>query len=111
MFAINDREDLEQLAELASLKNQVNEVRLLGEQNFHQDMKNVFEPVSKSLKDVSEEVTKTMTENSIENNQVLENFNDKLLEIIYDRGIRASYLLSPLSEITNPDKTSQLNLV
>ena len=41
-------------------------------------MKNVFEPVTKSIKDVSQEVTKTMTENCIKNNKALENINDKL---------------------------------
>ena len=39
-------------------------------------MKKVFEPVTKTIKDVSEEVTKTMTEKSIKNNQALENINN-----------------------------------
>ena len=30
---------------------------------------------------------------------------------MYDRGILASWLMSPLSKITNPEKTSQFNLV
>ena len=68
-------------------------------------MKKVFEPVSKSIKDVSEEVTETMTENSIKNIQPLENLNNKLLEIMNDRGILATYLMSPLSKITNPENT------
>ena len=53
------------LNELVSLGSQVKAVRLqdkLGKQNFHEDMKKVFEPVTKSTKDVSEGVTKTMTE-------------------------------------------------
>ena len=74
-------------------------------------MKKVFEPVTKSIKDVSEEVTKTMTENSIKNNQALENLNNKLLELMNDRGILASYLMSPLSKITNPENTTQFKLV
>ena len=39
----------EDLNELVSLENQVKTVRLqdkLGKQNFHEDMKKVFEPVS-----------------------------------------------------------------
>ena len=64
-------------------------------------MRKVFEPVTKSNKDVSEEVTKTITETSKNNNKPLENFNNKLLEIMIDRGILASYLMSPLSKITN----------
>ena len=74
-------------------------------------MKKVFEPVTKSVKDVSEEVTKTMTENTFQKNQALENSNNKLLEIIKDRGIMATCLLSPLSEITNSENTSQFRLV
>ena len=96
MYPIKDREDLENLNELVSLGNQVKFVRLqdkLGKQNFHGDVKKVFEPVTKSNKDASEVVTKTITETSIINNQALENLN-KLLEIINDRGIIASYLLS-----------------
>ena len=45
LFAIIKREDLEKLKELASLKNQVNEVRLqakLGEQNYHQNVKKIM---------------------------------------------------------------------
>ena len=89
-------------------------VRLQGsldKQNFHEDIKEVFEPVTKSNNDVSEEITKTMTEISIKNSKALENLKDKLLEILNDRGIIESYLLSPLSKITNPENTSQFKLV
>ena len=55
--SIKDREDLENLNELVFLESQVQAVRLrdkLGKQNFHADMKKVFEPVTKSIRDVSE---------------------------------------------------------
>ena len=90
LFAINNREDLENSNELVSLQDQVKAVRLqdkLGKQNFHEDMKKVFEPVTKTIKDVSEDVTKTMMITSKENNQALENLNNKLREIMNDRGI------------------------
>ena len=74
-------------------------------------MKKVFEPVTKSLEKTSQDITKTITESSKENNLALENLNNKLLEIMNDRGIIASYLISPLSKITNPDDTSQFKLV
>ena len=52
-----------------------------------------------------------MSETSIENNnQALENLNNKPLEIMIDRGILASYLLS-LSKLTNLEITSQFKLV
>ena len=114
LYSIKDREDLEKLNELASLQDQVKVVKLqdkLGEQNFHEDMKKVFEPVTKSLENTSENLTKAITESSKENNLALENLNNKLLEIMNDRGILATYLMSPLSKITNPENTTQFKLV
>ena len=74
-------------------------------------MKKVFEPVTKSLENTSQHITKTITETSIKNNQAIEKLNNKLLEIMNDRGILASYLMSPLSNITNPENTTQFKLV
>ena len=114
LYSIKDREDLENLEELVSLENQVIVVRLqdkLGKQNFYEDMKKVFEPVTKSLENTSESLTEAITESSTKNNQAIENLNDKLLEIMNDRGILASYLMSPLSKITNPENSSQFKLV
>ena len=50
LYPIKEREDLENLEELVSLENQVKVVRLqdkLGKQNFREDMKKVFEPITK----------------------------------------------------------------
>ena len=112
LYSSKDREDLENLNELVSLQDQVKVVQLqdkLGKQNFHEDKKKVFEPVTKSLEKTYQD--KTMTENSIKNNQALENLNNKLLEIMNDRGVLASYLMSPLSKITNPENSTQFKLV
>ena len=114
LYSIKDREDLENLNELVSLEDQVKVVRLqdkLGKQIFHEDMKKVFEPVTKSLENTSENLTKAITETSIKNNLAKENINNNLLEILNDRGILATYLMSPLSGITNLDNTSQFRLV
>ena len=73
-------------------------------------MKKVFEPVTKSLEQTSQDITKTITESSITNNKAKENLNNKLLEIMNDRGILATHLMSPLSKITNPESTSQFKL-
>ena len=114
LYSIKDGEDLENFNELASLQDQVKAVRLkdkLGKQNFHEDKKKVFEPVTKSLESTSQDITRTISENSMKNNQALENLNNKLLGIMNDRGILASYLMSPLSKVTNPENTSQFKLV
>ena len=87
MFAINNREDLDKFEDLASLQDQVKVVRLqdkLGKQNFHEDMKKVFEPVTKSLENTSKNITTAIAEFSKENNLALENLNNKLLQIMND---------------------------
>ena len=74
-------------------------------------MKKLYGPLSDTIKDTSRDITKTMTETSIRNNNLLENLNDKFLEIMNDRGIIASCLLSPLSKTTNPEHTSHFKPV
>ena len=114
LYAIKDRENLKTLEELALLQSQVKAIRIqdkLGKQSFHEDMKKIFETVTKSLEKKSQDKTKTLTETSKEKNLALENLKTKLLEIMNDRGILASYLLSPLSKITNPEISTQFKLI
>ena len=88
LCSIKGREDLENLEELVSLENQVKVVKLqdkISKQNFHEDMKKVFEPVTKSIENTSQNITKTLAETSLKNNQTIENLNNKLLEIMNDR--------------------------
>ena len=113
MFAINNREDLDKLNEAVSLQNQVKVVRLqnkLGEQNFHEDMTKVFEPLTDTLKKTSENITKTITENSINNNKAIENLNEKILELMNDKGLIAPYLTTSLFEVFKKDNKSQFRL-
>ena len=112
--SIKDKEDLEKLNKLVLLQGQVKAVRLqdkLGKQNFHEDMKKVIEPVTKSLEDTSQDIKKLITETSIKNNQAIENLNNKLSEIMIARGILANYFVPPLSKNTNPENASQFKLV
>ena len=114
LYSIKDREDLGKLEELASLQNQVKTVRLqdkLGKQNFHEDLKKLYEPLTDTIKNTSENITKTISESSKENNLPIENLNNKLLELMNDRGIFASYLMSPLPKITNPENSTQFKLI
>ena len=74
LFAYKNREDLQKLNESVSLQNQVKVFRLqdkLGKQNFHEDMKEVFKPITKSLANTSENKTKSITETSIKNNKAI----------------------------------------
>ena len=66
LYSIKDRDDLEKLNELVSLQNQVKSVRLqdkLSRENFHEDMKKVFEPVTKSLENTSQDIIKNYNGN------------------------------------------------
>ena len=113
LFPIKNVEDLENLNELASLQNQVKVVKLqdkLGEQNFHEDMKKVFEPVTKSLENTSENITKTLTEKLINNNKAIENLNEKILELMNNNGLIAPYLASSLVNLFKPENKSQFRL-
>ena len=56
LYSIKNVEDLKDLNELVTLQDQVKTVKLqdkLGEQNYHQKSEKLFEPVTKSIKDVS----------------------------------------------------------
>ena len=113
LYSIKDREDIEKLEELVSLQNQVKVVKLqdkLGEQNFHEDMKKVFEPVTKSLNNTAENITKTLTENSVNNNKTIENLNEKILELMNNNGLIAPYLASSLVNLLKPENKSQFRL-
>ena len=117
LFPIKNRQELKDLEEVVSLKNQVEEFRLqdnLGKQNFHENRKNLFEPVTDTVKNISENLTKTITETSINKNKALDNLNNKLLEKlneIVNRVIITFYLLYPISRITNPEIYSQFKFV
>ena len=71
---------MEKFEDLASLQNQVDELRLqdkMGKQNYNEDMKKLYEPLPDTIKDTSRDITKTMTETSIKNNKALEILNDR----------------------------------
>ena len=113
MFPIRNVEDLQNLNEAVSLQNQVKVVRLqdkLGKQNFHEEFREVFESITKSLENTSDKITKTITEHSNNNNKAIENLNEKILEIMNDKGLIAAYLTSSLVEVFKFDSKSQFRL-
>ena len=53
LYPINNREDLQELDDTVSLKNQVGAVRLqdkLGDQNYHEDAKKLLKPMTDAIK-------------------------------------------------------------
>ena len=113
LYPINNREDLQKLNDAVLLQNQVQEVRLqnkLGDQNYHEDINKFFKPMTDELKNTSEKITRTLTENSINTNKAIENLNEKILELMNEQGMIASYLVSSLVEVFKKDNKSQFRL-
>ena len=113
MFTIRDVEDLQNLNEVVSLQNQVKVFRLqdrLGKQNFHKELTEVFEPLTDTLKKTSENITKTITETSIKNNKAISDLNEKVSELMNDKGMIAPYLASSLVNLFKPENKSQFRL-
>ena len=113
LYSIKDREDLENLIELTSLQDQVKAVRLrdkLDKQNFHENMKKVFEPLTDTLKKTSENITKTVTESSMKNNKAISDLNEKILELMNDKCLIAPYPASSLVNVFKSENKSQFRL-
>ena len=110
LYPIQNIEDLQKLKELASLQNQVKAVRLqdkLGKQNFHEEMKKLYEQLTNTIKNTSEDITKTITETSIKNNKEISDLNEKVLELMNEKGLIALYLPSSLVNLFKPENKSQ----
>ena len=113
MFLIRNVEDLQTLNEAVSLQNQVKTMRLrdkLGEQNYQEDAKKQFKPMTDAIKDTSNNLTKTITETSIKNNKANSDLIEKILELMNDKAMIAPYLASSLVNLLKPENKSQFRL-
>ena len=63
-----------------------------------------------AIKDTSENLTKFNTENSINNNKAIENINERILELMDDKGLIAPYLASSLVILFKLENKSQFRL-
>ena len=52
-----------------------------------------------------------MIENSINNNKAIENLNEKVLELLNDKGLIAPYLSSSLINLFKPENKSQFRKI
>ena len=76
----------------------------LGDQNYQKDAKNIFKPMTDAIRNTSENITKTLTENCINNNKAIEKLNEKFLELMNDKGLISPYLASSLVNLFEPEK-------
>ena len=65
-------------------------------------MKEVFEPLSDTLKKTSENITNTITETSVKNIRAISDLNEKILELMDDKGMINPYLASSLVNLFKP---------
>ena len=106
IYAIKNKDDIKDLEEIDYLQSKVKQVRLfgkLGKQGYHYDIKELFEPVNDTIKNISEDITKTITETSIENNKKLENINENFIQLMNKKGMIEQYLASSLVNLFEPE--------
>ena len=114
LFAFNNRESFEQLEELASSQGQAKAVRLqdkLGKQNFQEDMKEMYEPLTDTIKNTSESITKNISETSIKNTKAISDLNEEVLELMNEKSLISPYLASSLVNLFKSENRSQFRMV
>ena len=114
LYSNRKREDLSKLNKLVSLQNQVIEVGLqdkIGKQNYHENIGNLYEPLTVTIKITSENITKTITETSIYNNNAIEIIKEKVSELMNDKGMTAPYLASCLVNFIELENKIQFKLI
>ena len=63
-----------------------------------------------AIKDTSENLTKTVTETSINSNKAIEKLNERILELMDDNGLIAPFLASSLVNLLKPENKSQFRI-
>ena len=82
----------------------------LGEQNYHQIAEKLYKPLTHTIKDTSENLTKFFTDTNINNKKAIEKLNERILELMNDKGLLAPYLASSLVNLFKPQNKSQFGL-
>ena len=73
-------------------------------------MKEVFEPLTNTLKNTSEIISNTITETSIKNIKAISDINENVLELMDEKGLRAPYLAFSLVNLFKSENKSQFRL-
>ena len=114
IYSVKNKDDLQDLEELADLQSKVKQVRLeekLGKQGFHYDTKQLFEPITKTITDTNQK----LLEETKYNTKAIENLDEsntyvKNLEIMNKDEIIHPNLIRPLARLLVPENESQFRL-
>lgn len=115
IYSVKNKDDLQDLEELADLQSKVKQVRLeekLGKQGFHYDTKQLFEPITKTIMDTNQK----LLEETKYNTKAIENLDEsnaqaKALELMNKNGVIDPSLIRPLAKLLIPRNKSQFKLV
>ena len=72
--------------------------------------KKLIKSMTDAIKDTSDNLTKTITESSINNNKAIEKLNERILELMNDKGLIAPYSTSSLVNLFKPESKSQFRI-
>ena len=110
-YAIKNNDNIKELEELDDLQSQVKQVRLvenLGKQCCQYDMKEPFEPITKTVTDSNQ----TLLEKTKSNTKAIENLDEsnkyvKTLGSMNKNEVHQSSLHRPISKLLVPKKKYQ----
>ena len=91
---------------------QVRSVEKLGKQNYHYDIKDLFEPITKTVSDSNQKIL----EGAKSNTKAIENLEEtnkyvKTLESLNKNEIILSKLIRPIAKLSVPKNKSQFRLL
>ena len=74
-------------------------------------MTKVFEPMTDTIKNTSEDLAKAMMLTAKENDQVISHLNEKIVVLVNDNGPKAPYPSSFVANLFEPANKIQFNLI
>ena len=72
-------------------------------------MKKLYDPLTDTIKNTSENITKTISETSIKNTNAISDLNEKVSELMDEKGLIAPYLASSLVNFFKPETRSHFS--
>ena len=82
-----------------------------GEENYQQDRKNLFEPMTDAVKNTSHDILEKITVTFFKNNKILEILNGKKIDLLNDKCMIAPFSASSLVKLLKPENKNQIRFI